>query len=147
LADSNPSDYEYSTKESVKPERKRYKRSIRSTPEPNPDPPTRGSLSPNDSSDPNRRKKEAADQFPSKWEKDKELINIYFIAGVEDATSITRKIYRAIEEELISASLYIEKSEYSVVIGGSLIKKLGDADESRDELLVIIKNILQAPFK
>jgi hypothetical protein len=56
------------------------------------------------------------------------------LASVDDAVWITKEIYKEIDNGLISASLYIEKSEKSVQIGGSLVRrsKSKAAESSRE---------------
>jgi hypothetical protein len=110
------------------------------------DPDRRSTSSGNpDSSDPRRK---AASEFPDNWPEDRDFLNIYFIAGVDDAAWITREIYKEIDRGTISASLYIERSENSIQIGGPIVKrrKGNDAEGSRDSLVRRIKDKLKGIF-
>jgi hypothetical protein len=92
-----------------------------------------------------KKKKEVADQFPMIWESGRDIMNVYLIVDVETATWITSEMYKEINNGTISASLYVEKSEYSVVIGGSLIKRASgeDAAAKMTQLIAKIKNKLK----
>jgi hypothetical protein len=114
-----------------------------SDPDPNPNPSS--SSGDPDPSDPPRK---VAAEFPDRWPEDKDLLNIYFIANVDDAAWITKEIYKEIDRGIISASLYIEKSQNSIQVGGPLVKryKNKDADASMDSLIRTIKDKLKGIF-
>ncbi|HSF51152.1 MAG TPA: hypothetical protein VLA74_10370 [Nitrososphaeraceae archaeon] len=107
--------------------------------------------SPDDSKDPAKR---AAEKFPETWAEDEPHLHIYFIASVDDATWITQEIYKEIDKGTIAASLYIEKSENSIIVDGSIIydgpmisrSKDENAYQARANLIKRIKEKLKSIF-
>ncbi|MGA9844780.1 MAG: hypothetical protein WBQ25_20960 [Nitrososphaeraceae archaeon] len=79
----------------------------------------------------------SSDKFPEGWPRDSDFFYMEHTSSVDVALEITRELYNAIDNGIISTSIYIKKSKHSIRLGCVLGTEEEGKEADRNRNLLI----------